>query len=103
MYSVIISARFSRSMRASSLAFSNAAISVCGATQTTLPLRRLSSDLACNTMSSAWSHGTLTSRRVTLPCTVSAATMLRLDSSAISCSTVRTGTSWKLKVTGRPV
>ena len=28
--------------------------------------------------------------------------MLRLDSSAISCSTVRTGTSWKLNVTGRP-
>ena len=54
-------------------------------------------------MSSAWSHGTLIRRRVTLPCTVSLATILRLDSSAISCSTVRTGTSWKLKVTGRPL
>ena len=47
--------------------------------------------------------GTLIRRNVTLPCTVSDATMLRFDSSAISCSTVRTGTSWKLKVTGRPV
>ena len=50
----------------------------------------------------AWSHGTFTRRRVTLPVTVSDATMLRLDSSAISCRTVRTGTSWKLNVTGRP-
>src|SRR3546814_14195041 len=29
--------------------------------------------------------------------------MLRSDSSAISCNTVRTGISWKLKVTGLPV
>ena len=50
----------------------------------------------------AWSQGTLTRRRVTLPWTVSEATILRLDSSAISCRTVRTGTSWKLKVTGCP-
>ena len=84
------------------MAFSKLAISDCGATQTTFPLRRLSSWRACSTMSSAWSHGTLIRRRVTLPWTVSLATMLRFDSSAISCSTVRTGTSWKLKVTGRP-
>ncbi len=38
-----------------------------------------------------------------MPCTESEATTLRLDSSAINCSTVRTGTSWKLKVTGLPV
>ncbi len=69
----------------------------------TLPSRRLSRPLARSTMSSAWSHGTLTRRRVTLPCTESDATTLRLDSSAINCSTVRTGTSWKLKVTGLPV
>ena len=37
------------------------------------------------------------------PTTLSLATMLRFDSSAISCSTVRTGTSWKLKVTGAPL
>ncbi len=51
----------------------------------------------------AWSHGTLISRRVTLPPTESATTRFRPDSSAINCSTVRTGTSWKLKVTGLPV
>ena len=102
MYLVTISALSSSAMRAFAMSCSNFAISACGATHTTLPLRRLSSDLACRTMSSAWSHGTLIRRSVTLPVTLSLATMFRSDSSAMSCSTVRTGTSWKLNVTGRP-
>jgi len=91
---------FSRAFAMSSSYF---AMSVCGATQITLPFWRLASPLARRITSSAWSQGTLTSRRVTLPCTLSAATMLRLDTSASSCSTERTGMSWKLKVTRLPL
>src|SRR5690349_8045996 len=55
----------------------------------TLPSWRLSRPLARRITSSAWSHGTLTSRRVTLPPTLSATTRFFLDISAMNCSAAR--------------
>jgi hypothetical protein len=54
-------------------------------------------------ISSAWSHGTSFSRRVMLPVTVSLVMMLRSVKSAITLSTARTSTFWKLSESFSPV
>ena len=88
---------------ASSASFSRVASSSRGAIQITLPLRRLSRPRVCRMISSAWSHGTSFSRSVMLPVTVSLVMMLRSVKSAITFSTARTSTFWKLSDSFSPV
>jgi hypothetical protein len=61
------------------------------------------SPLVVRMMSIAWSQGTLSSRRVTLPRTESLTTTLSPLVSASSCSTARTSMSWKFSVRRWPV
>ena len=103
MYSVRSGAREASCFWLSSSCFSRAAISSAGATSSTLPTLRLSRPLVLRIRSSAWSQGTLCSRRVILPLTVSDATRLRSVKSAISCSTERTSMSWKFSDSFSPV
>ena len=88
---------------ASSASFSRVASSSRGAIQTTFPVRRLSRPRACRMMSSAWSQGTSFRRRVMFPVTVSLVMMLRSVKSAITLSTARTSTFWKLSESFSPV
>jgi hypothetical protein len=53
-------------------------------------------------MSSAWSHGTSFRRSVRLPPTVSLVMMLSPVKSAMTCSTARTSTFWKLSESFSP-
>jgi len=69
----------------------------------TLPLRRLSRPRVCRMISSAWSQGTSFSRSVMLPATVSLVMMLRSVKSAMTFSTARTSTFWKLSDSFSPV
>jgi hypothetical protein len=87
---------------ASSASFSLAASSSVGAIRTTLPFLRFDRPLACRMMSSAWSHGTSFSRSVRLPPTVSLVMMFSPVKSAITCSTARTSTFWKLSESFSP-
>ena len=88
---------------ASSASFSRVASSSRGAIQMTLPARRLSRPRVCRMMSSAWSQGTSFRRSVMLPVTVSLVMMLRSVKSAITLSTARTSTFWKLSDSFSPV
>ena len=87
---------------ASRASFSLAASSSVGAIRTTLPFLRFDRPLDCRMMSSAWSHGTSFRRSVRLPPTVSLVMMLRPVKSAITCSTARTSTFWKLSESFSP-
>ena len=73
-----------------------------GAISTTLPFLRFDRPLACRMMSSAWSQGTSFRRSVRLPPTVSLVMMFRPVKSAITCSTARTSTFWKLSESFSP-
>ena len=73
-----------------------------GAIQITLPFLRMSRPRVCRMMSSAWSQGTSFSRSVRLPPTVSLVMMLRSVKSAMTLSTLRTSTFWKLSESFSP-
>ncbi|MDT4877568.1 hypothetical protein FQZ97_1131010 [compost metagenome] len=88
---------------ASSSIFSLALISSRGAIQRMLPFFRSPRFFACRMTSSAWSQGTSLSRSVSTPETVSEVTTLKPVKSAITCSSARTSTFWKLSVSFSPV
>ena len=87
----------------SSCCFSFNASSSRGAISTTLPFLRMSRPFVCMMMSSAWSQGMSFRRSVRLPVTESLVMMLSPVKSAITCSTARTSTFWKLSDSFSPL